>query len=1118
MGRFDKLYRLIEQEAPLFTEHVKAAVRESRDEAEFRSKIFQDIEAIAGKLGIDLLVREEYTLATGRADAVYNRLIIEYEPPGSLRADLAHGRTKHAVKQVQYYIEGIAKREGHKIDRLLGVAFDGSYYIFVRYRDGHWYIESPLEVTPTSTTRFLRALISLSSGRALIPENLVDDFGHQNLYSQRVARALYHALDGHVDDLTAKLFAQWQLFFSQVSGYEEATVKLRDKVELRQFARGMGLRPEGTDPPRLLFSIHTYFSFLVKVIARLVLERYAAGSLGTTPLIALANLEGEALRHELRKLEDGGIFRALGLQNLLEGDFFGWYLNAWTPDVEAAVKLVLSRLSEYNPATIEEDPYAARDLLKKLYHYLMPRELRHDLGEYYTPDWLAERVLTQLNEPVYQMPKSGVGSRHLDVNKRLLDPACGSGTFLVLAIRALKEHCRRQGLGETETLEIILNNIAGIDLNPLAVMAARVNYLLSIADLVPYRRSPLEIPVYLADSILTPAEGKDLWEHGRLILKTVVGDLPVSAGINTRDEMEKLTALLEDCVEETLSPDDFWSRARTILSLQKGTNEEGILRELYEKLLALEQRGLNRVWARVLKNAFMPLFLGQFDYVVGNPPWVNWDSLPPQYRDRTKRLWFEYALFYPFKGMDVILGKGETDISMLMTYVAADRFLKDGGKLAFVITQTVFKTSPAQGFRRFRIGDQGAFLQILHVDDLSEIKPFEGASNRTSVFVLRKGAPTRYPVPYTYWKKVSKGEGIDYDSTLDEVFSQLRRLNFQAIPVNPKDRVTPWLTARPGALGGIRKVLGRSDYVARVGVHPLGANGVFWMEVLSQRPGGLVVVRNITEGQKRKVESITAEIEANLLYPLMRGRDVQRWKAEPSANFLCTHEPGWGLKAIPEEAMQLHYPRTFKYLKRHEDVLKRRQSQVIRGLMARGPFYSVFGIGDYTFARHKVVWREQAARLTCAVVGLLGGKVVIPDHKLTLVATGDEREATYLCGILNSTPAGLAAWAYVISIQQSTHIVENIRVPKFRISNELHRRLAELSQQAHSLAAQGDRNNLDKVQTQIDSAAAELWGITDKELVNIRRNFEELLGESTNAQQAREDDGTVPLAVTGRDA
>ena len=207
----------------------------------------------------------------------------------------------------------MAKKDKHDRDRLLGVALDGEVLVFARYMDGRWYVEPPLQVNRQSMARLLRSLVSLSSGRALIPENLVEDFGAQNSYSQQATRALYHALDGHTEDLTANLFRQWQMFFSQVSGYEGASARIREKKELRQFAQGMGLSPESADPPRLFFAIHTYFSFLVKSIAKLVLERYAGGQLSTTPLTVVANLQGESFKRELQKLEQGGVFRTLGL-------------------------------------------------------------------------------------------------------------------------------------------------------------------------------------------------------------------------------------------------------------------------------------------------------------------------------------------------------------------------------------------------------------------------------------------------------------------------------------------------------------------------------------------------------------------------------------------------------------------------------------------------------------------------------------------------------------------------------------------------------------------------------------------------------------------------------------
>ena len=59
--------------------------------------------------------------------------------------------------------------------------------------------------------------------------------------------------------------------------------------------------------------------------------------------------------------------------------------------------------------------------------------------------------------------------------------------------------------------------MSGFDLNPLAVMAARTNYLVAIKDLVRHA-SRVEIPVYLCDSIMTPAEYGDLFtgEHGNV--------------------------------------------------------------------------------------------------------------------------------------------------------------------------------------------------------------------------------------------------------------------------------------------------------------------------------------------------------------------------------------------------------------------------------------------------------------------------------------------------------------------------------------------------------------------------------------------------------------------------
>jgi type I restriction-modification system DNA methylase subunit len=158
----------------------------------------------------------------------------------------------------------------------------------------------------------------------------------------------------------------------------------------------------------------------------------------------------------------------MGISNFLEGDFFGWYLETWDDGLDKGIRRIVSELANYSRVTLDADPDQTRDLLKKLYQNVMPKQLRHDLGEYYTPDWLAERLLNQLGFIPGRDPKLQ--------EKRLLDPACGSGTFLVLAIKRVKEHCAERPIRPAEVLRGILSNIVGFDLNPLAVISARTTF------------------------------------------------------------------------------------------------------------------------------------------------------------------------------------------------------------------------------------------------------------------------------------------------------------------------------------------------------------------------------------------------------------------------------------------------------------------------------------------------------------------------------------------------------------------------------------------------------------------------------------------------------------------
>ena len=88
------------------------------------------------------------------------------------------------------------------------------------------------------------------------------------------------------------------------------------------------------------------------------------------------------------------------------------------------------------------------------------------LGEYYTPDWLADRVVAAtVTDPL---------------NQRVLDPSCGSGTFVFHAVRAYLSAAEAAGIGLREAVAGVVTHVLGMDIHPVAVTLARVTYLLAI--------------------------------------------------------------------------------------------------------------------------------------------------------------------------------------------------------------------------------------------------------------------------------------------------------------------------------------------------------------------------------------------------------------------------------------------------------------------------------------------------------------------------------------------------------------------------------------------------------------------------------------------------------------
>ena len=1061
------LEALIQDHAKTMAEQMATAVEWSGSEEDIRHECNKLLDEFINKAGLNVRGRHEYGLAGGRIDSKYGGVVIEYKDPKGAGKITADPNTP-VLAQLKKRFRDLQAEEHVGMERILGVGCDGETIVFVRMRGTKIDMENPQPVTPHTVQRLLRALVSLGArGLSFTPENLAAHFGSDSPSARQGVRLIYDVINDTDSPKAQTFFRQWQILFGEVCGYDIHG----QSAKVRQLATHYDA--PNAHPAELLFAVHTYYALFMKMLAAETVASFSP--LGTSTLKRLISAPTSAkLRDELQSLEQGGIWSHLGIRNFLEGDLFAWYLDAWNEDSANAVRAMTHSLDQFDLTTLSVDPAESRDLLKQLYQRLFPKSVRHDLGEYYTPDWLAELVLDEVEYDG-------------DPDRRLLDPACGSGTFLVMALNRVKawydEHRHTCGFGEDELLRKILRNIIGFDLNPLAVMAARTNYLMALRDLLRHAGN-VELPVYLCDSIMTPSEYGDLFTGGlgkAQQLKTSAGDFNIPTEISTNQEhIGRYADTLESCIRDDYSPKEFLERCE---AEALPTTEGKLHKELYSKLRQLDASNQNGIWARIIKNAFAPLFIDKVDLVVGNPPWVNWFNLPEGYRQSTAPLWRKYDLFRQ-KGYKAKLGGACDDVSVLMTYVAHDSYLKDGGTLGFVITQSVFKTvGGGEGFRTFTYDSQGAWFAVpLRVHDMSALQPFEGATNRTAVFLCSKSRENfKYPVPYVVWRK---GRGkIDQNLSLSEVESRTSRTEFAAEPIRSANPTSPWLTAPNKTLSGIHRVLGQSEYTANLGCHTW-LNGVYWINILEVRPNGELLIENLHDRGRTEIPHVQAIIEPDLVYPLLRGRDVQRWSVEPSAHIILTNRTD-KLAGISETEMKRHWPKTYSYLKQFEGELRSRPGYR-KYFKPIAPFYSVYNVGPYTMAEWKVVWREQSTVFQAALAGVSSRRVILPDHKLMMVSCTSRQEANFLLGMLNSSPSVLAVYCYVISTSTSTHVLNNVAIPRFSETNLSHTRIADLSNQCHAAKRENRQNEMASLEAEIDKVAAEMWGINDAELKAIQ--------------------------------
>jgi type II restriction/modification system DNA methylase subunit YeeA len=1124
---------------------LRNAAKRASNEEELRIWSSQCIENLILKpLDIWQVGKYEYMLVSGaRTDALYGHVVVEFKAPGKLSKESDIQRAKEQV------IKYITQEAGSKQNwaRYLGVIISDRI-AFVRHdpRTDTWILRGPYDIRGEVVVKLIEAIRGLMR-KPLDVEKLLEDFGPTSPLTRKLVTILYKKLLVSKSLRTRILFEDWMRLFKQATGYKPEVLE-----ELPKLASEYGLVGK-VDYDALIFSIHTYYALLLKLIAAEIAYLYGAGRFYKSYIAELddayskSGLDG--LRETLRELETGGIFRKLlRIENFLEGDYFSWYLDELDKDLGDAIAELIRVLSNYEIATPQLEPEFARDLLKRLYQHLVPSDLRHRLGEFYTPDWLANLVLDEVGLSLDDLRKMGEEDPLKPLELKILDPACGSGTFLILYISRLRRYAEEHFLLDA-LLNYLLDNVVGYDLNPLAVLTARTNYLLAIADLLAYARGSIEIPVYLADSIMI--EKRAGLYGNTFVLRTVVGKFEIPITIIEKGLLQRILAEIVGYLESGYSVEDFKKRVEYAYKLDQ--KEISTLAEFYEKLLKLEEEGKNSVWISIIRNAFAPILKGKFNYVVGNPPWVNWENLPEEYREISKPLWDYY-------GMSKVISTGafKKDLAMLFLVRCFDLYLKPGGKLGFLIPFTVFKTQAGAGFRNFLARK----TKVHTVHDLVTLYPFgrskEGAVNRTSAIVVEKICEiglgkmsddeknalykafeeNMKGVRHIIWVNPS-GKAIPTDKPLEEVLKETKRYEAIMIPIEPKNPESPWMQITPKAVEVVRKLLtGMQYYEAHEGVLT-ALNQVYFIEIKDKTPDGKLVIINPPEpGTKKKVKQIEAIVEPDFVYPLLRGRDVKKWYVDFKERYVILphYEDG---KPIPLGTMKIKYPLTWQYFYQFFDDLINRSGGFLKQKLApykkypieqaeklTVPFYYVMNNVKASLAPYKVVWGAisgaisgKAVSFEAAVVDMISGKPVVPDHSVMLVPTSSLEEAYYLAGLMNSIIIRTIVASYTYEIGQYTHVLEIIKVPKYDPNNNLHRKIADFSRRAHELAkciyaekkpdycrGINAEEEIRRVERELDLAVAQLFGLSEEDL----REFERLMAVLSGGELPAEEEVEVP--------
>ncbi len=496
---------------------------------------------------------------------------------------------------------------------------------------------------------------------------------------------------------------------------DDPTVALKRDLWRALLAAALGQVVEQDIDLDRLFVRHTYLSLVVGLAVQ-----QAFG----------IQIEQEAQRDPAALCSGDKFLDQTGVSGVVESDFFTWPAEAKPAQAGGAawIRDLAKRISWINWQRAESD------IVRILYESVIPADDRKQLGEYYTPDWLARQIVdTVATDPL---------------NQRLLDPACGSGSFIFAAVRKYLTAARDAGRSWSQSVDGLLTHVIGIDVHPVAVHLARATWMLAareaLAGAVEERQQvKVTVPVYLGDSLQLRAATSGMFDR-----QTVT--IPVPDSPDDERERNRTLEFPRALVEQADWFDNLMTRMATYI--EQGSNpvwaldderigegeDRKTLERTAESLKKLHDQGRNHIWAYYTRNLVRPVALqtDPVDVIVGNPPWLTYNKTQAVVREELERL---------SKGRYKIWDGGRyathQDIAGMFFARVVELYLKPGGVAAMLLPHSALQTGQYKKWRDGQWGDVAVDLGTRPPWDLERIEPNTFFKVPACVVFLRRKQP-----------------------------------------------------------------------------------------------------------------------------------------------------------------------------------------------------------------------------------------------------------------------------------------------------------------------------------------------------------------------------------------